>query len=261
MSTDPKQRCGIPTRSYLDAARGLLLCSGNIDSIGGSLLKTHSFVALALVSIAALPAAAGSVTDGNYTISASSGATQFDTTQTGAADFANSANLASYPGSLITPVATITGGQLNAGTNPDSGFTGSGTSIANWITADSGSSITITFKTAENYFGLLWGSMDPTNTITFYNGTTLIASYTGAQLSSDGSGAGLYPAGASYINFNAASVAKDFTKIVLSESSTDFEVDNLATGTAPVPLPASAYLLLAGLGLLGFSARKRKLAI
>src|SRR6185503_12475787 len=38
---------------------------------------------------------------------------------------------------------------------------------------------TITFASEKNAFGLYWGSLDSYNTIKFYDGTTLVASYTG----------------------------------------------------------------------------------
>ena len=39
---------------------------------------------------------------------------------------------------------------------------------------------TITFASEKNAFGLYWGSVDPYNSIKFYDGDTLVASYTGA---------------------------------------------------------------------------------
>ncbi|HEY1314015.1 MAG TPA: hypothetical protein VGE92_09060 [Steroidobacteraceae bacterium] len=47
-----------------------------------------------LLGLMALPAAAGSVTDANYTISASASGTQLTTTVPGAATFADSSTLA-----------------------------------------------------------------------------------------------------------------------------------------------------------------------
>jgi hypothetical protein len=115
-------------------------------------------------------------TDVRGLVSSASG-TQLTTAVPGAATFAGSSTFASYTGSLVTPVATISGGFLNDGgsTNSGSGFPSNG-NISNWVSAIGSApadAVTITFNQPEAYFGLLWGSMDGTNTISFYNGSTL----------------------------------------------------------------------------------------
>ena len=124
---------------------------------------------------------AGTYDDGSFTITATS--SQLTTTFLGASTFADSDTFANYSGSVTTPVATITGGQLNPGgsTNPDSGIS---SSIANYLAASSGSTETIAFNSNQKYFGMLWGSVDTTNTVSIYENNTLLASYTGSELNS-----------------------------------------------------------------------------
>ena len=90
---------------------------------------------------------------------------------------------------------------------------------------------TITFASAKNAFGLYWGSLDSYNTITFYDGATLVASYTGADISP------LFPNGNQgsfvsngYVEFSGL---HSFNKVVLGSTSNAFEIDNISAGTIP----------------------------
>lgn len=222
---------------------------------------------VAAMLIAAVPAfATGVVDDGNYTIDVTSSGTPDSGTDpvAGTSTFADSSTFAGYSGILVTSVGTISGGALNGGTNPGSGF--SSANISNWIY--SGSTIQITFDHLTSDFGLLWGSIDTTNTVTFYDDATAIASYTGTQLVGYGLGAEYYAAPGSFVNWAADGVANEFTSVQLTDGGACcFEVDNFATNTptttSSVPEPATLSMMLGGAVLAGLGAirrRKRKAA-
>jgi len=88
---------------------------------------------------------------------------------------------------------------------------------------------TITFAAEQNAFGLYWGSIDSFNKIDFYNGTKLVASYTGADVSPllASGGQGSF-ASNGYVEFKDLA---PFDKVVLSSGhSNAFEVDNISAG-------------------------------
>ena len=64
-----------------------------------------------------------------------------------------------------------------------------GQDTTNYLSIGGGGSETITFTSEKNSFGLYWGSLDSYNSIKFYDGNTLVASYTGDQF------APLFPTG------------------------------------------------------------------
>jgi hypothetical protein len=207
---------------------------------------TPLFVAVAAIGLAA----GNSALAATYTVTAVN--SQSATTYPGATTFADSSTFAGYGGIVTTSVATITGGALNPGgsTNPGSGFDGS---IANYLAAPS--DITITFNGNQKYFGLLWGSVDTTNTVSFYEGSTLLASYTGGQLESS-IGLQGYPANGSFVGFLADGASADFDKVVLSAAGGDpFESVNYA---AAVPEPAAWAMLILGMAGLGGVLRRRR---
>ena len=90
---------------------------------------------------------------------------------------------------------------------------------------------TITFTSEKNTFGLYWGSVDSYNSIKFYDGTTLVASYTGADISPlfpDGNQGSFASNG--YVEFTGL---HSFNKVVLASSSNAFEIDNISAGYIP----------------------------
>ncbi|WP_247834400.1 VCBS domain-containing protein [Bradyrhizobium sp. 200] len=92
---------------------------------------------------------------------------------------------------------------------------------------------TITFTSQKNAFGLYWGSVDSYNSIKFYDGTTLVASYTGADVSpllSNGNQGSFAANG--YVEFTGL---HSFNKVELSSSSNAFEIDNISAGYIPPP--------------------------
>jgi VCBS repeat-containing protein len=101
----------------------------------------------------------------------------------------------------------------------------------NYLSIGGNGTETITFATAKNAFGLYWGSLDSYNTITFYDGATLVGSYTGADISP------LFPNGNQgsfasngYVEFSGL---HSFNKVVLGSTSNAFEIDNISAGSIP----------------------------
>lgn len=101
------------------------------------------------------------------------------------------------------------------------------------------------------YYGFLWGSPDEYNTVSFYDGATLLGSYTGSAVYPPANGdqsIGRF--------FNAfAGSGEKITSVQFGSTQNAFETDNHAV--IAVPEPESYALMLAGLAVVGFVARRR----
>jgi len=119
------------------------------------------------------------------------------------------------------------------------------------------SPVTIDFANPLDYFGLYWGTPSANNTISFFNGNTLLQSFTGDALYS------IVPStGAAYANF-FAEAGESFNKVVLSEISVAFESDNHAYKVAAsesVPEPVTSLTAFASVvaGVLMKRQQQRK---
>ena len=111
---------------------------------------------------------------------------------------------------------------------------------------------TITFSGLQDYFGLLWGSVDLYNTLDFYNGNTLVGTITGGQINPTATGdQGVN--GTYYVNITST---LGFNKVVARSSEYAFEFDNIAYQRFVIPEPGTILIwsAFAGLGLLALAA-------
>lgn len=122
----------------------------------------------------------------------------------------------------------------------------------------SAGAVALTTPGSYNYFGLYWGSLDVYNSIHFFNGGSLIGSYSGADI---------YPllanggqsswASNRYVNF-LFTEGDFFDRIVLVSTNWAFESDNHAFGNIPTSVPEPGTLAMFGLGLMGLGVVARR---
>jgi len=100
----------------------------------------------------------------------------------------------------------------------------------------------LVFNSPQNYLGLLWGSVDDYNTLSFYLGGAKVGDVTGLQVKSNANGdQGIN--GTVYANIFTDSM---FDTVVATSSNYAFEFDNIAVAAVPEPstIIAGAFLLL-----------------
>ena len=213
-------------------------------------MKRILVVLLGIMLLCAIPLAAGATSinyffavDGNNYTSPYSGVTVY--TFDGAPLLNWSGNGAVVNGSTgqnAAPFGVSASDATNYLTVPVSGGTGSITAILP--------------NAVNNYFGIWWGSVDTYNTLTFYNGATAVASFTGSSITNPdpANGNQTAPSQNLYVNFLGL---PNFNKFEMTSTQYAFEADNIAVGKVNVPEPAT--LLLLGFGLLGLAGIRRKL--
>jgi len=151
-------------------------------------------------------------------------------------------------------VATLSGGTVYANDQPFADIP-KGT-VTDFLAAGvlAGQPATLTFTSPVSYLGFLWGSPDLYNLLTIIS-TDISQVFTVASLGfsvTDGN-----QAFSQYVQFASAPGSK-ITGVVFSNKPAQdaFEVANFSVNTIP---EASTYaLMLAGLGIVGFVARRRR---
>ncbi|WP_435009396.1 PEP-CTERM sorting domain-containing protein [Tundrisphaera lichenicola] len=131
----------------------------------------------------------------------------------------------------------------------------SGPDMTTYLSTGVGS-VTLSLPGPQKYFGMLWGSVDSYNSLSFYDSSNqLLGTITGLDVTAAANGnQGVN--GTYYVNINSTEA---FTKVVATSGSYAFEFDNVAFNpSAAVPEPSS--LALCGIaGITGLAAFRRRL--
>jgi hypothetical protein len=139
--------------------------------------------------------------------------------------------------------------------------------IGNQAAVRGGNPLEISFTgTPLNYFGVWASALDAANTVSFYQGATLLSSTNLTAFPLPGTYSG--NPGGTFVGQNASEkygffsfrVSEGYDRVILSQNGGGgFELDNVTIGA--VPEPASWVMLIAGFGLVGAAARRRRTAV
>jgi hypothetical protein len=169
-------------------------------------------------------------------------------------------------GTFFDGGATFSGGGVvmnNGGKDSGSLYATPYGDATNYLAVLGGRSEQIDFTGLKSSFGLYWGSVDTYNSLTFYNGNTVVATISGADVAPPlaANGGQTDYASNGYILISAL---PQFDRVVAASSSNSFEFDNVAAGTSAVPEPSTWAMLLigfAGIGYAGFRRSKGPIAV
>lgn len=119
-----------------------------------------------------------------------------------------------------------------------------------YVAIPGGTSLTFSFAGPATYFGMLWGTVDDFNTATFYDGDTVVGTFTGSDLLDP-------PDGVSAIYANFYAVDGTFTSVVLTSGADSFEFDNVRVAATPLPAALGLFgMAVAGMGVFGLRRRR-----
>lgn len=144
-------------------------------------------------------------------------------------------------------------------------YTPTGPQTSNYFAAEPNGTVSINYAASQQYFGILWGSVDTYNTLTFYNGSHEVGQLTGSAITANARGS-QGANGSYFVNANFDGVT--YNRVVASSSNPAFEFGVIAASQtqqtispAPFGVPTGtlggAAVLLVGLvvrarrGLLG----------
>ncbi len=124
-----------------------------------------------------------------------------------------------------------------------------------YFVASNTASVTMDFSATQRFFSTSWGTPDSGNRLQFYNGSTLLASMTGAQYMSAGA--------KGYAEFSFAETG--FTRVVASTAGAGaFEFAKVSfDDVAPAPIPLNAaslgglmsFLMMLGMNMKGLRGK------
>ena len=114
-----------------------------------------------------------------------------------------------------------------------------------------GTPATLTFASGVNYISFFWGSPDTFNTLTVNSTVGPAQTFNTAFFGISGTG---NQSLAQSVQFQATSGS--ITSLVFASSTNSFEAARFSI--TPVPEPETYALMLAGLGVVGFVARRRR---
>jgi hypothetical protein len=164
-----------------------------------------------------------------------------------------------FNGSLTNPVNYLGGGVVN-GNNPGLWASPPNDNTNYFSIGPSTNSVAVIDSGLASYFGYYGGSPDTYNSVSFFNTFTesVVATFTGSQLAAF---AGAEPNGNQglgfFWNFTASDSSSYFNAVRFDSGSNAFETDNHAVLTA-VPEPETYAMMLIGMAIVGFTARRGK---
>lgn len=150
-----------------------------------------------------------------------------NTKVSGATWYFGGANSVSFAGSAGIYHGTI------AGTAAAPTLNGSAVTT-NYFAAEPSGAVTFSYTSPQKYFGLVWGSIDTYNALSFYDGATLVATFVGTQITPNPTGSQAAD-GSKYVSFNFTS-SSQFTRVVATSTSPAFEFLSMGYASVNIPL-------------------------
>jgi hypothetical protein len=130
-----------------------------------------------------------------------------------------------------------------------------------YLSVFAGGSETLTLTTPATAFGLYWGSIDHYNDLKLYNGATLLADISLAQLLATPGGSGIID-GVTSEYVTISNLGAGITSVVMTSSINSFESDNLEVTSVPEASTWAMMLIgFASVGFLSYRSRSRRPAL
>lgn len=108
-------------------------------------------------------------------------------------------------------------------------WTPSGIETRNYFSTQPRGDITFNYAQRQQYFGIMWGSVDTYNSLTFYNGHRVVHEVSGRDVTRAPNG-NQAATGTYFVNFNF-SADSAFTRVVANSSTPAFEFNMIAYST------------------------------
>jgi hypothetical protein len=109
-------------------------------------------------------------------------------------------------------------------------YTATGPTTSNYFAAEPKGAVTFSYSAQQQYFGMMWGSVDTYNTLSFYQGNTLVEQIPGKAVAAIPNG--VQGAGNTYwvnVNFGGGT---SFDRVVATSTNPAFEFGVIAFSTS-----------------------------